>query len=188
VSHFDEQGEIENNKVDYNEIPSPREGVEFNAKAQRDQFLGGGGKPTEATNTSGTFQEQQNKREQQPITAPKGEVEAFRMQSAEEEAYNRFSEVPGELNKEVFNVTLGQDPEKIFTYLSQNWNNLNEQEKFFLQVTGTKRKYEQSDHPDAGETVTLRGDEAAKFMQYREVQEFDESLDKVLESKVSRDR
>jgi hypothetical protein len=46
MDSFEEQ--LENTKVDYRELPSPREGTEFNAKAQREQFLGGGGKLTEA--------------------------------------------------------------------------------------------------------------------------------------------
>jgi hypothetical protein len=52
VNYFEEQGEIENNKVDYNEMPSPREGMGFNAEAKRDQFLGGGGSPTKAPDAS----------------------------------------------------------------------------------------------------------------------------------------
>jgi hypothetical protein len=46
MDSFDEQ--LENTQVDYHEIPTPKEGGGFNAKAQRDQFLGGGGKQPEA--------------------------------------------------------------------------------------------------------------------------------------------
>jgi hypothetical protein len=185
VDSFDEQ--LENTKVDYHELPSPREGMEFKTQAQRDQFLGGGGKPPEAKNTSGTFQEQQNKREQQPITAPKGEVERFRIQSAWEEALNRFLEATGENSihdnsTNIIEVSMAKDPEKIFTYLSSNWNDLSEQEKFFLQVTGEKRKFERREYPETGQTVTLQGDEAKRFTQIREAREFDEALSKLIES------
>lgn len=44
--------QLENNKQDYNEIPAPLEGVGFNAEANRDQFLGGGGSETKATESS----------------------------------------------------------------------------------------------------------------------------------------
>jgi hypothetical protein len=46
MDSFDKQ--LESNKPDYNEIPPPEERGGFNAKAQRDQFLGGGGSETKA--------------------------------------------------------------------------------------------------------------------------------------------
>jgi hypothetical protein len=54
MDSFDEQ--LENTQVDYHEIPTPKEGVAFNAKAQRDQFLGGGGSETKAQDASSLVQ------------------------------------------------------------------------------------------------------------------------------------
>jgi hypothetical protein len=64
MGSFDEQ--LENTNADYRELPSPRDGVEFDAKSQRDRFLGGGGKLTEAPPAVDNLVSRQSKMEQKP--------------------------------------------------------------------------------------------------------------------------
>ena len=114
------------------------------------------------------------------ITAPKHEVEMFRVTQALNYATQWFWESAPE-GAEVINLTVSSYPEPILDFLSKNEPTLSEQAKLLLRVAAEKNKLI-TEGAKAQDVVTIKGKEASNFTDYRIDVTFNETLNKLLDS------